>query len=339
MGDRLLSKYQYGLEGDATPGTAVAATRKLGAAIKGVPMDRIWTPLKYANGSRAHANAKRNDTLQVRDSLTFDDTNSLYFQMLPFVFHHFLDEMAGVEQTGAQADYLYSIAPSMTAANDPGTFTLEMGDDTQAYEVEGCQFTRALIAWRIPTGADSAPATGEFSYFGRQMTPTTFTAGQSLHAGIVPANGKLSRLYKDSTWAGVGTTELTNTLVGAEIEILAGNHPKPFGSANKYFESWGEGELASMITLDIEGGANADAIYDDWQAGTERALRLQLNGPQIGTGLNYRFRWDVFGYFAEVVPLNESREGNNLHRALFVSQEDASNNMIRGEVITNNSTL
>src|SRR3989304_950262 len=101
MGDRLLSKYQYGLEGDGTPGTAVAATRKLGAAIKGVPVDRIWTPLKYATGSRANASAKRNDTFQVRDSLTFDDTNSVYFQMLPFIFHHFLDEMAGAEQTPA----------------------------------------------------------------------------------------------------------------------------------------------------------------------------------------------------------------------------------------------
>lgn len=337
MGERALSYYQYGVE--STRGTAVAATRKLGAAPKAVPLDRAWELVRHAQGRRSAGNVKRNDNLLVRDSLVFDAEHPLYFQALPMFHQCSLDgTISPAEQTGSQSDYKWDVTPSLTAANAPDTITLEVGDDTQFYEIEYVMFDRFTIAGQIPSDGSSAPVTGEFNYFGRQVTPTTVTAGQTLPSGLELMNASLARLYLDTAWAGLGGTE-QSILRGFELEIITGNHPKKFGSGVKYFTTYGEGVLQAMLTLDLEGIAAADAVYDLYQAGTERALRLAISGSQIGSGANYLYQADLFGYFAEVVPLSEERDGNNLHRALFVAKDDVDGNFLDIDIITNSNAL
>lgn len=335
MGERALSLFQAGIE--TTRGVAVASTRIIGADIKAVPEDRAWTGVKYADGTRAQFTHKRNDVLLVQDSLSF---SNLYYQMIPMIGICSLDgTITPAEQTVGQADYLWSIAPSITAANDPDSLTLEMADNVQAYEIEYVQFDSLKIAGSIPQGSEAAPVTGEFGYYGRQVTATTVTAGQALHTGLTPMNAKLSRLYLDTTYAGIGGTEKTATLRGWEIEVLTGLHPKFFGDANKYFAAHGESLIEAMVTLVLEGNSTADAMWDDYQAGTERALRLRLNGPQIAAGVNYQFTFDLYGYFESVKPLNENSNGNNLHAALFRGMKDTSGNYMAMSVITNHNTI
>lgn len=338
MGTSILSVYRYGIE--TTPGTAVAATRILGAAPKAVPMDRQWEPIKYNTGRRSQYSHKRNDELFVKDSLTFDAEHPLYFQALPIIHQCSLDgTITPTETTPSQSDYKWDVTPSMTAANAPDTITLEMGDDVQAFESEFVMFDNLKMSWTIPPDGSQSPVTGEFGYFGRQMTPTTATAAQALHTGLEMMNGKLSRFYLDTTWAGIGGTEITSSLRGCEIEVLTGNEAKFFGDANKYFATFGEGMIGGMVTLDLEGNASADAIYDLYQAGTERALRVKVIGSQLGSGVNYLYQLDLFGYFAEVAPLNQVIGSNNLHRALFVGKEDASGNFIDIDIVTNHNTV
>ncbi len=335
MAERLLSRTQIGIE--STRGTAVASTRVLGCDVKPIPKDRVWEAVKLADGRRSAVNAKRNDQLLVRDTLSF---SNMYFQAFPAILQCSLDgTISPTEQTPSQSDYLWTVAPSFTAANDPDTLTIEMGDDVQAYEIEYCMFDNLKYAAEISQEGGASPVTGEFGYFGRQVTPTTFTASQSLHSGLELINAKLSRLYLDTTWAGIGGTEQTSLLRAFEVEIMAGNHEKFFGSANKYFTSHGEGEIGAMVTLTLEGSSSADSIFDLYQAGTERALRLDLVGSQIGTGVNYRTRLDLFGYFEEVVPLGGEARGNNLHVAIFRGKADSSGNFMAMDVITNHNAI
>jgi hypothetical protein len=334
MGERSLSKYQWGIE--TTRGTAVAATRVAGAEVKPVPADRVWEFVRLANGRRAGAQAKRNDQYLVKDTLTFPQA---YFQLWPMIGQCSLDgTITPAEQTPSQADYLWDIVPSMTAANDPDTFTLELGDDVQAYEIEYCMIDRIKYSFAIGSGGEAVPVALEVGYFGRQVTPTTFTGALALPTGLELMNGKLARLYLDTTWAGIGGTEQTSLLRGAEVEIMIGNHPKPLGSANKYFTTHGEGDIDVLVTLDLEGNASADAIFDLYQAGTERALRLDINGGQIAAGVNHRHRLDVYGAFELVQPLSNNIGGNNIHRAIFHGKEDSSGNFMRMNPITNLST-
>lgn len=339
MGSTIFTRHQYGLE--STRGTAVAATRIMGAAPKAIPMDRQWQAIKLGNGSRAMYNAKRNDTLFVKDTITFDADHPLAFQNLPLFHYSSIDgTITPAEVTGGQSDYRWDVVPLLTAANAPKTFTYEMGDDVQEYEVEFCVIDNLKMAATIPADGSAAPVTGEFSYFGRQITESTFTAAQTLHSGLEFMNAKLSRLYLDSSWAGVGGTEITNILRGWELEIMTGNEPKFFGSANKYFDSFGEGAIGATLTLDLEGTSTADSsFYDAYRAGTELAIKLMVNGSQIGSGANYYYFVSLFGYFAEVVPLNQVIGSNNLHRALFVAKEDSSGNFMDIEISTNANTV
>ena len=333
-GERIFSKHQWGIE--TTRGTPVAATRIIGADIGEIPLDREWQGVRLADGRRAQYNAKRYDLLRVNGVLSF---SNLYFQALPGILQCSLDgDITPAEQTSSQQDYKWDIAPSMAAANAPDSLTLEMGDDTQAYEVEYCMFDSIRISAEIP--ADGlAPVKGEFKYFGRQLTPTTFTTSQSLHSGLELINAKLTRLYSDTAWAGIGGTELSSLLRGFELEILPGIHPKNFGSANRYFDSYGESKIGVLLTLDLEGGSSADAIFDLYQAGTDRAIRLALNGSQIGSGVNYKAQFDMFGFFQAVRPLSREVDGNNIHRALFVGKADSTGNFLDIDVITNHNTV
>lgn len=334
MGERALSYVQWGIE--STPGTAVAATRRLAAEIQGIPLDRRWEPVRHADGTRDEASEFRNDTYLVESTLRFPQG---YFQCLPGIFQCLLDgTITPAEQTASQADYLWAVAPSFTAANAPDTLTIEAGDNVQFFEMEFCQFRSFKLSFQIPSDGSPAPVAIEADFFARQVTPTTVTAGQTLHTGMQLINGALARLYLDSAWGSIGTTEKA-ILRGGEIEIRAGNHPKQFGSANKYFTTVGEGLIGAMVTLDIEGDSNADAIYDLYQAGTIQALRLAFNGPQIGSGANYQAEFDFMGQFVEVVPLNEDRDGNNLHRAVFAMKKDSSGNRMEIDVITNHNTI
>lgn len=335
MGERSLTKYQAGIE--STRGTAVAATRIIGADPKAIPTDRVWEPVRLAKGQRVDRTHKRNDELLVRDTLTFSNG---YFQVLPMLFQCCLDgAITPAEVNVGQSDYKWDITPSLTAANEPDTLTIEMGDNVQAYEVEYAMFNRLVFSAELGQDGAASPVKIEADYFGRQVTPTTFTASQALHTGLEFMNAKLARLYMDAAFADVGDTEQTALLRGFSLEILAGNHPKFMGSANKYFDTYGEGDLAVMLTLTLEGSSGADAIYDLFRAGTEKAIRLDILGSQIGSGGVRTFRTDLYGYFESVEPLGGESNGNNLHQVLFVAQPDSSGNFIDIDVITDEATV
>lgn len=335
MGARSLSKWLWGRE--ATRGTAVPATRIIGADVKGIPTDRVWEPVRLAKGLRVDRTHKRNDEYIVRDTISFANG---YYQLLPGLFESCLDgTVSPAEVTSLQSDYKWDFTPLLTAANTPKTLTIEMGDDTQAFEVEHCMFDNLKFSAEVSQDGGAAPVKIDASYFGRQVTPTTFTSSQALHTGLEFMNAKLARLYMDTTFAGIGGTEQTSLLRGFELEFMTGNHPKFFGSANKYFDSYGEGDLGVMLTLTLEGTSGADSIFDLYQAGTERAIRLDIKGSLIGSTSNYTFRTDLYGYFESVVPLNSEVNGNNLHQALFVAMPDSSANFIDIDVITNENTI
>lgn len=310
---RAFSKLQYGKE--STKGTAVAATKILaGATVKGVPLDRKPQFIEDALGVRAASARSKVYELLVEDTLSLP---SAYFEALPLIFSCGLKgNVTATETTASQADYAWAFTPSMTASNTPDSTTLEMGDDTQAYEVEYVMYKSIKISGEIAQDGGDSPVSIEVQYFGRQVTATTFTGALSLPT-MTTMSAKLARLYKDSAWASKGTTEIASTLRGFELEIMTGLHPKFMGSADRFFSTHGESIIGAMLTLTLEGNASADAIFDDYQAETAAAYALKINGPQIGTGTNNALNLYVWGKPESVIPLNAESEGNNLHAVVI----------------------
>src|SRR3990172_13373146 len=204
-GEKVLSKKQGGREGGAPHGTAVAADTILaGAEISAINPDR--KPSYYDDAMGVRMRSTRSVIYQYLAQNTIK-VPACYFQLLPMLFScGLLGNITPAEQTPSQNDMLWTFLPDIDGDNVPDSITLEMGDDTQAYEAEYLMFESIKLAGQIAQGADESPVSAEAAYFARQVTPTTFTGGLSLPS-METMNAKLSRFYVNTTWAAPGTTQ------------------------------------------------------------------------------------------------------------------------------------
>jgi hypothetical protein len=313
MSERALSKLQFGAE--SSRGTAVAAdTLIIGGEIGPIPVDRVPVFPEDALGVRARSSRAVIYNYLAQNTLRIEHG---YFDILPMILSCGVKgNITAVEQTGGSADYLWTFDPSMTASNDLDSITLEMGDNSDAYELEYLMFERIKLSGVVAQGTDAAPVSIEADYFARQVTKTSFT-GAITAAAVEPMNAGLSRIYIDSTWANRGNTEKTALIRAWELEILTGLHPKFFGSANRYFDNHGESFIDAMLTLTLEGGATADDEFDIFRTGSNQAIQIAINGSQIGAGENFSFKASLWGAYENVIPMNEEDRGNNITTAVF----------------------
>jgi len=310
MGNTFFNVVQYG--GEATRGTAVAADKIWGGMAPNnlkIGSDIKPTFVEEMNNVRAAGRRVAIYQHMYRNNLVTQHTT---FQQLLFPLSCGLKgSVTASEQTSAQSDYLWAFTPSLTAANAPESATVELSDDVQNWEIEYCMFDKIMLSGSIDQEGGDAPVTGDFGFFGRQLTKSTKTAAIALPTGEF-MNSKYSRLDLDTAWAGVGGTELTNLLRSWQIEILTGVHPDSTGGANNYFNAHKEGLISIMGTFTIEGGSAAVARLDEQRAGTFGVVELQVNGSQIGTGDTHNLTIDIGGFIESADPINSDDRSDNL---------------------------
>jgi hypothetical protein len=332
MGSEMFRKVQYGKE--STRGTAVAATKMwMGTAT--IPKDR--EPLHPQDSLGLRARSARTEIMQLlADPITLAMENA-YYQGLPLLFGTTLKGgVTATETTSSQQDYAWDFSPSLTAAAAPDTLTLEIGDNDQNYEIEYVMGKTITIDFAFGENA-FLNISGE--YFGRQVSKSTATAGLT-RPTITAINANTGKIWLDSAWASLGTTQKTGFLRSGNIQIATGNHPKFLGGGNRYFDSHGEGYLDITGSLVVEGGAEAVSRFDDYQAGTHRAMRLAWTGPQIGTGVNHKLQLDLFVAFDEVIPLSAFADGNTLYAINWSAVTDnlSTPHLLGVSVVTNQNS-
>ena len=306
MGNSFFTSVLYGKE--LTRGTAVAATKRWPGQAPKVMSDTKKTFVTEMLDVRAAE--RRSVVFQrlYRNNLTAAQAT---FEQVPAVFGCGLKGVTPTETTPSQGDYLWTFAPSMTAANSPDSLTIELGDDAQFWESEYCMFDKISLSGSIDQEGGEASVSLDAGFFGRQLTTTTKTPAIALPTGEF-MNAKRARLYIDTSWAGVGGTELANLLRSFQIEILTGVHPDSTGSANQYFNAHKEGVIGVMGTFTIEGGSNAAAILTASRSAGLVVARLEITGNQIGTGTSRSLKIDFSGDYDEVDPISGEDRGDNL---------------------------
>lgn len=307
MGSEFFNQVQYGKE--PTKGTSVAATRLWIGQMPAIKTDRKPVYPKEHFGMRADAMRSVIHQYLYMNSLSSEHG---CFEHLPVLFGCGVKGgVTATQQTTSQGDYLWNFTPSLTGANSPDALTLRMGDDSSAWISEYCMFERIRISGQVAQGQDSSPVSVEADFFGRQIASGSFTAGQA-SPNLEPMNAKLSRLYLDTSWAGVGGTLVSDVLRTFDIEIITGVHPKFAGSTARTFNSHAEGIISVTGTFTVEGGSSANTIFANQQANTLAVARLELQGSQIGTGLNHRLRIDFSGTYEDASPIASADRGDNL---------------------------
>ena len=164
MGARHFSMMQFGKE--TTRGTAVVADTKFLAQVPAVGNDR--KPIFPSE----HVGINAPSVRSVIHQYLYQNTLSIehgYFQALPVIFGCGLK--GGVtpsETTASQSDYLWNQTPGLTSGTDNAqdALTIELGDDTQAFETEFAMFERIRISGQVAQGQDASPVNIEADFFG-----------------------------------------------------------------------------------------------------------------------------------------------------------------------------
>lgn len=333
MGNSFFNYVQYGKE--TTRGTAVAATKKWPGQAPKIMSDTKKTFIQEMLDVRA---AERRSVVFERLYRNNLNTAQATFEQLPAVFGCGLKAHdTPTETTPSQADYPWTFLPSMTAANSPDALTIELGDDAQCWEIEYCMFDKISLSGSVDQEGGESAVSLDAGFFGRQLTTTTKTAAIALPSGEF-MNAKRARLYIDTSWAGVGGTELANLLRSFQIEILTGLHPDSTGSATTYFNAHKEGVIGVMGTFTIEGGSNAASILTASRSAGLVVARLQIDGSQIGTGTSRQLRIDFSGDYDEVDPISSEDRGDNLATFAIKGLYDTTGaKLMQASMITNNN--
>jgi hypothetical protein len=318
MGVKVLGYNQYGLE--AAHGTAVAADTKLLVNVTLPEDDRMVHIPEVDMGVRTNKLLSAAVVRRlVADGLGIEDQDGAYFQLFPILLSCCLDGgVSPAEQTPAAGDYLWTFATDQTGAEALDSMTLEATDNVQAYEIPYVMLRSMTITGDCISGEVHVSCDG----FGQFVDQTTVTGGVAIPS-VEMCVGKLSRIYIDDTWAGLGGTELTNSLINWSVTINGGGHPKFWGSANRYYTSHQQGAVTGEATFTFERNssvATEELKYRPAAGGVtrdDRFIELTVTGTQIGAGDNHTLKIDLAGQWTAWAPLSAEEEGNSLDTATF----------------------
>jgi len=318
MGSEALRVVQYGLE--TTHGTNVAADTQLLMVARLPDTDREVVIPQAQMGVRTNRLLDSAFTRRVlADGITLESVeDGMYFEALPLIFSMGLKASTGTVVTTGQSDYLWTFAAPQTGAETVASITLEVGDDAQGYEIGYCLARRITLSGDCDSGLVSCTV----DLFGDRILQTTLTTSVAVPTTAELMTAKLSQIFVDDTWAGLGGTELELALVNWQVVIETGVHPKMLGSTSREFDSHGQNEIQATATFTLERTAAVIAeelLYRPAAAYavTPRFARLKVTGNQIGTGTYQTLQIDMAGAWMQWTPLGTEREGNTLDVAVL----------------------
>ncbi|MGW8250654.1 MAG: hypothetical protein ACWGO1_08425 [Anaerolineales bacterium] len=253
------------------------------------------------------------------------------FEQLPYIFEAGVEAVGtGVTDTGGSGK-VYSYAASTTAQNSTNTYTFEGGDDQQAEE-----FDYAFVKHFNLSGDGQGALMMSADWTGREATNTTFTGALSIPTvkEIIVNNGSL---YIDASGGTIGSTAVSNTLFGIDLDYTTGLQ-----------EYWAvDGSLdfslikftADDIVLTLTYEHNSDTVTEKaaFRAGSTRLVRLLFNGPALTTAGTFTYktlRLDMAGVYEDWSELQD-QDGNDVVTATLRVRYSSTDSLKFEAVIVN----
>ena len=269
---------QLGPEATGSPGTTVAATRRLQAVDIKLDPDGEFDSFRPAG--------------QVFDTLAYPikewtageiDGRPCYNE-LPYLLASVLCNVAptqildGATPTGA---YRWTFTPNVNGGDTPRTYTIERGGSYRA----------GRAGYMLVTDLELGISRDEALTLGGQAIGQRYTDGVALTTGggvlqsaAVPIKPGDVDLYLDTTSAGLGTTKLARA-EGLELS-LGGRWGTtwPLDSSKQSFAAHLDRPVDATADLTVQADAQGMGLLPVMRAGDIRYLRLKATGPTIYTG-------------------------------------------------------
>jgi hypothetical protein len=284
-GSRPLRKVQIS-NAEGTPGTAEAATEILFFEEFDVKEQSIEFYMPKADRGTLAKNVET--PIAVSYFVEMKGKGSLYDRIANFLFSmsirgNITPAAVGGLETLA---YTWTYEPGLTTLNTPDitdgidTFTIEDGDNVQAYEQEFCYVDELEIS-----GAVKENVKFDATFGGRQVTNTSFTGALTEPAAKYYAMQN-AKLFIDTSWAGLGGTQKTGVFLGFKWNFKTGFNPRFTADGNYYFTALNEDakEIDLELTLVRDSTITAAELVK-FKAQTKTFIRIALfSNGEIDSG-------------------------------------------------------
>ncbi len=285
-GELWRSYFQIGKE--TTPGTGVAATRRMYFDVDGsvFTRERPPRPHKFATGSRDNVRAFTLGNTVVGGSVAMPLSASEIIELLLMTIK------GSVTPTGAGTPKLWTFTPGTSL--DPAT--VEWYDGARAWEANGVYGNMLKFEGSVE---EEAKVTCDL--FGLSLATTTMTGALSER---VPdfIEGWETSVYVDAFGGTPGSTQLTGTVINWSVEINNGLERKYFAENTQDAGAITIGELEVKASLLFEASPAAAATeFSNWDAATKRLVRLEFGQNEVIDGADKKYvaidlpgAWDAF---------------------------------------------
>lgn len=291
---------------ETSAGTSVATTREFYPDGTGqFELDTMLSLYRGNRGTRAQLVGGIEKGLLARAMYRSNPDIGLAYDELPIIFSQ-LD--GGNTGAGGSADKTWTIAPSMTGANSQETYTVEVGDDVQAWEMEYGYLPEFTISW-----SQDSMTQLEAPWHGRQWTKVTATSVAANTAVRIP--GHLWEVRFATAQSGLsGASDQANLLLDASIRHQTGLVPRFYSDGLKYFGQTVEAqEQKAEITMHVESTSTAvSQFYDKWRAQTVDFVQFLATGPSLG-GSTYSAQLQYAVLYTDVKPISSEQDGVNIY--------------------------
>jgi hypothetical protein len=302
-GTQVFTYVNFGKE--TTRGTPVAPTRQFYADGTGVlTVDPNLNFHESENtGSRGRIRRATQQSLDVALKIATSTGVSYDDMVLPLT-----QLLGGMTGAGGAADKTWTCTPLMTAANNPESFSFDVGDDTQNFRVE----YGMMKSWKLSAARGDVTAF-EAELFGQDVAKVA-KAAPAANVGIkIP--GDLWTVKFAATKAGLpGASVVSNFLLDWELEVQTGLKWRHYMDGNLFGSQHVETDIGGTLSMTVESLALAvSEFYDKWMAQTQSFVRLKAQGPVLG-GSFYSLQFDLPVIYSNVEVISEEEDGVNMYR-------------------------
>ena len=176
-----------------------------------------------------------------------------------------------VSPSGTAAPYAWDYSYSMTAANDPKSYSLVATDGQQQYVVDYC------LAESITIAADRSGLTNlSANLFGQTITKNSDTLADGTPTSPFMA-GRLWNMYQSGTaFPGTASGTAYQYLLDFSLEFNAGITKQAYLAGTTSFSTHSESNpFTGTLTATVSSTASAVSVwYDAYQAATPVGVRL-----------------------------------------------------------------
>ena len=297
-----LRRIQIGQE--STRGTAVAADVILLGRLTATPTPNWYKPDDEERNSLAlnHrlTNVGQQSSLSYEGSLTFEQVG------------HLLSMGVGALTTsqpdvgGSPLVYDHTFEPTLSALAVQKAYTVEYGDNQQEYESAFLMAAALEFSYAI-----GEPWQVSADLFARFPSKSTFTGALSAPA-VEDVVGQKTKIYIDSSWANLGTTQVSSTLINAKVGGNTGLVPTRYSDGSLEFSDVAENKWASQVELTFKHNASGIVQYDNMAAGTLVFVRLEAEGSTIQNAFNNTWRIDLAMRYTEAPEQFGEQDGEDV---------------------------